>query len=406
MQITRIKPGGWVLILLVLAAVGFGIRSCGRLFGAHSDAQIAPPAQPVTVGTPDGSLATPVPAPALTPEQAQAGDILVSTTGTKQKWMESEIALFNAQSRSGKATLALMESRDAMKGILGGSLQPAVWSPSSPVWVYRLADLWPAAHGGAQIADVSGSETYRVLFKSPLVFLTTKEKAGFLRPLLSGPAPWEGVRRLGLGQTHAPWGAFHFAYADPLNASSGTLTMSLIISEYAREHGGANDLSATAATPGFAAYLSQVNRAYVRDSGAVGSSALEKAYAADPNSRDFITAYESAALAAVERNPDLVMIYPSPTAVADQSAVLLSAPWVSDSQKATAHAFLDFISRSEALNDGVQYYFRPSQNGAEALGRRLGPAAKAQYQASYTQIELPPYDALNEAAAQWRAETK
>ena len=194
--------------------------------------------------------------------------------------------------------------------------------------------------------------------------------------------------------------------ADPLNASSGTLTMSLIISEYAREHGGAGDLSATAATPGFAAYLSQVNRAYVRDPSAVGSSALEKAYVSDPKSRDFITAYESAALAAVEQNPDLVMVYPSPTAVADQSAVLLSAPWTSDAQKTTARAFLDFLSKPEALDDGVQYYFRPSQNGAQTLSARLGPNAKAQFQSSYAQIELPPYDALNEAAAQWRTETK
>ena len=404
MQITRIKPGGWVIILLLLAAIAFGVRACGRLFSPQNPVRVAPPEQPVTVGASDGSAPTPV--PALTPEQAQAGDILVSTTGTKQKWMGAEIDKFNAQSQGGHATLALMESRDAMKGILGDSLHPAVWSPSSPLWVYRLTDLWPAAHGGAQIADVNDSQAYRVLFKSPLVFLTTREKAGFLRPILSGPAPWETVRRLSLGQSHAPWGKFRFAYADPLNASSGTLTMSLIISEYAREHGGANDLSATAGTPGFAAYLSQVNRAYVRDSGAVGSSALEKSYVSDPKSRDFITAYESAALAAVEQNPDLVMIYPSPTAVADQSAVLLSAPWTSDAQKTTARAFLDFLSKPEALDDGVQYYFRPSQNGAQTLGARLGPNAKTQFQASYAQIELPPYDALNEAAAQWRAETR
>ena len=390
MQITRIKPGGWIIIILLIAGLAYGLHSCGHLFGGHQ-AAISNSGSDLTQN--------------LTPQQAAGGDIVVSTTGTKQKWMQGEIDKFNAQSQSGKATLQLAESRDAMQGILSGKFEPTVWSPSSPVWIYRLADLWPQAHGGAKIADVNDSQTYRILFKSPLVFLTTKSKSGFLRPLLTGPTPWEDVRQLSQGRRRAPWGAFHFAYADPLNASSGMLTMSLIINEYARTHGGANDLTAAASSPQFAVYLGQINRAFVRDPAAAGSSALEKAYAADPNSRDFITAYENAGLAAVEQNPDLVLIYPAPTANADQSAVLLSAAWVSDSQKATANAFLDFISKSEALDDGVQYYFRPSQNGAQTLAARLGPNAKSQYQAVYTTVELPPYDALNEAAAQWRTET-
>ena len=390
MQITRIKPGGWVFIILLLAGIFFGVRSCRNLLTAR---------QGVAVPGGGGSGMD------LTPQQAAGGDILISTTGTKQKWMQAEIDKFNGQSSSGKASLQLAESRDAMQAILSGKAQPTIWSPSSPVWVFRLADLWPKAHGGAQIADVNNSQSYRSLFKSPLVFLTTKSKAAFLRPILSGSTPWTAVRQLSIGQRKAPWGAFHFAYADPLNASSGTLTMSLIISEYGRTH-GAGDLSAAASTPQFATYLSQLNRAYVRDPSATGSSSLEKAYTTDPASRDFITAYESAALAAVERDPNFVIIYPSPTAVADQTATLLSAPWVSAAQKTTALAFLDFIGKPEALDDGVQYYFRPSQNGAVPLSARLGPSARAQFQPQYTTIELPPYDALNEAAAQWHSDVK
>ena len=389
MQITRIKPGGWVLLILLLAAIFFGVRSCRSLLTARQGG----PAPISGAGTD------------LTPQQAEGGDILISTSRTKQKWMQAEIDKFNAQSTSGKASLQLAESRDAMQGILAGKSQPTIWSPSSPVWVYRLADLWPKEHGGAQIAEVSNTQVYRTLFKSPLVFLTTRAKATFLRPILSGPAPWAGVRQLSTGQRKAPWGKFRFAYADPLNASSGTLTMSLIISEYGRLH-SSNDLAAAAGTPEFATYLSQINRAYVRDPLATGSSSLEKAYAANPGSRDFITAYESAALAAVERDPNLAIIYPSPTAVSDQTATLLSAAWISPAQKATALAFLDFIGKPEALDDGVQYFFRPSQNGAATLSARLGPNSRAQFQPQYTTIDLPPYDALNEAAAQWHSDMK
>ena len=398
MQITRIKPGGWVLILLVLAAVFFGIRSCRNLLAPH-------PAATNTGGSDTASSNTDTGSSTLNSQQAANGDVLVSTTGTKQAWLQAEVDKFNSQSQTGKVTLQIAESRDAMHGILDGKQQPTLWSPSSPVWIYRLAEVWPSAHGGAQILDTGNSQTYRALFKSPLVFLTTKAKAGFLRPLLSGATPWESVRQLSLGRRKTPWGSFHFAYADPLNASSGTLTMSLIITEYDRTH-NVSDPTEAAKSPAFAAYLSQINRAYVRDPSATGSSALEKAYTSDPASRDFITAYESAALAAVERDPNFVMIYPSPTANADQTIYQLTAPWVTDSQKATASAFLDFLAKPEAIDDGVQYYFRPAQNGAQTLANRLGPAAKSQYQFAYTSIDLPPYDALNDAAAQWRTQMK
>ncbi len=399
MQITRIKPGGWIIILILLAAIVYGVRSCGKLLhpgqtaGGNSG------------GSNNGSSGSIVTTGGSTTVQAANGDILVSTTGTKQKWMQAEIDKFNGQSTGGKVTLQLAESRDAMHGIIDGKMQPVLWSPSSPVWVYQLANVWPRTHGGAQIADINNSQSYRTLFKSPLVFVTTKEKAAFLRPILTGPMPWDAVRQLSLGQKKAPWGTFHFAYADPLNASSGMLTMSLIITDYAQSHHVSDPVKA-AATPQFAAYLSQINRAFVRDPSAVGSTALEQAYTQSPGSRDFITAYENAALAAVAANPDLVILYPNPTANADQTIYQLSGAWVTDSQKTTAAAFLDFLSKPEALDDGVQYYFRPAQNGGQTLAARLSPAAAGQFQASYTQIDLPPYDALNEAASQWRLEMK
>ena len=391
MQITRIKPGGWVIIIVLLGLIFFGIRSFRKPAQTTDGGNANTPAAVTTGGS--------------STAQAANGDILVSTTGTKQKWMQSEIDKFNGQSQGGKVTLQLAESRDAMHGILDGKMQPVLWSPSSPVWVYQLANVWPGAHGGAQIADINNSQSYRTLFKSPLVFLTTKEKAAFLRPLLTGPQPWEAIRQLSTGQKKAPYGKFKFAYADPLSASSGMLTMSLIIANYTQSHPGSDPVKAVA-TPQFAAYLSQINRAFVRDPSATGSSALEKAFTANPDSRDFITAYENAALNAVTNNPDLVMLYPNPTANADQTIYQLSGSWVTDAQKTTASAFLDFLTKPEALDDGVQYYFRPSQNGGQTLAARLSPAAGAQFQASYAQTDLPPYDALNEAASQWRLQMK
>ena len=405
MQITRIKPGGWIIILLALAGIIFGVRACGRLAGRPA-ATAGGAAGDFGGGTAGTQGAGTGGAAVLTPQQAGSGDVLISTTGTKQKWLQTEIDKFNGQSQGGKVTLNITESRQAMQDILNGKLQPALWSPSSPVWTSRLAEVWPQTHGGASIGDPGDSQSYRVLFRSPLVFLTTKRKAGYLKPILSGPGPWEAVRQIGAGQRKAPGGAFHFAYADPLNASSGMLTMSLIVTEYTRTHGGADNPAAAVSSPAFAAYLSQLDRSYVHDAATSGSSALEKAFAAESGRRDFITAYENAALAAVERDPNLAIIYPVPTANADQGVLLLSAPWVSEGQKKTAQAFLDFLSKPEARDDGIQYYFRPAQGDARLLAKRLGPDARAQFQISPTTIDLQPYDALNEAASQWRTQMK
>lgn len=399
MQITRIKPGGWLLLLLALAGIIYGFRSCAHLF-ARPQGNATATGGDFGGGT-GGAASTVNP----TTPPASGSDILVSTTGTKQKWMQAEIDKFNAQAQGGHARLNLTESRESMQGILNGKLKPTVWSPSSPVWTDRLADLWPKTHGGAAIADVNSSDTYRVLFKSPLVFLTTKEKAGFLRPVLSGTNPWEAVRQFGLGSRRCPWGPLRFSYADPLNASSGMLTMSLILTEYGRTH-GAGDLTQAAGSPQFSAYLGQIDRSYVRDAAVSGSSKLEQAFSAGTGGRDFITAYENAALGAAADHPDLVLIYPTPTADAEQGAALLSAPWVSSDQKATAKAFLDFLGQPQALSDGIGYDFRPSRNGGQALADHLPPAVRTQFQQSYTSVDLPPYDALNEAAAQWRAQAR
>ena len=132
---------------------------------------------------------------AQTGNATNPGDIQVLTTATKQGWLQEEIDAFNTQN-GGKyhVTLKLVESREAMQGILNGKQQPTIWSPSSPVWIARLAEVWSAKHGGQQIADMGEPSVYRVFFKSPLVFVTTKDKAAFLKPLLSSPRCWANVQ--------------------------------------------------------------------------------------------------------------------------------------------------------------------------------------------------------------------
>lgn len=378
---SNIKPGGWLIILLLLGALAYWGVKHGKpgggsgLTATNTDAQN---------GAGGADLAG-----NLDAGQVASGDVLVSTSGTKQAWLEGQAAKFNAQGLGHVRMLKAVESRDAMQSILNGKLQPTVWSPSSPVWTERLAQLRP------NILDESDPQSYRVVFKSPLVFLTTKSKAPALRPILTGATPWTT-----LAQSHR----YKFGYADPLNASSGMLTMALIITEYSRTHGNLDPVQATSSA-GFAGFVGRLNQGLVKIDDE-GSSKLEKAYEANPGSRDFITAYENAALTAVAQNPNLTIIYPNPTANADQGAAVIGAPWVTPAQKATAQKFVQFIGSKDAQQDGVTYHFRPAVNGAQTLGSTLSASARGSFQASYTSIELPPYDALNEAAAQYRATLK
>ncbi len=378
---SNIKPGGWLILLLLVGALAYWGTKHGRTGVNTAQTAVGTDAQS---GAGGADLAG-----NLDAGQVANGNVLVSTTGTKQAWLEGQAAKFNSQNQGHVQMLKAVESRDAMQSIYNGKLQPTVWSPSSPVWTERLAQLRP------NLLDESDPQSYRVVFKSPLVFLTTKSKAQTLRPILTGATPWT---------TLAASRRFKFGYADPLNASSGMLTMALIINEYARLHGSVDPVQATSSA-GFRGFLGRLNQNLVKTDDE-GSSKLEKAYEANPSSRDFITAYENAALTAISQNPSLTMIYPSPTANADQGAAVLSGSWVTPAQKATAQKFLQFIGGKDAQGDGVRYHFRPAVNGAQTLAATLSGTARTDFQASYTSVELPPYDALNEAAAQYRTTLK
>jgi len=372
-----IKPLGWIIILAIIGSIyWFGIKPrLGSLPGL--------PNFNFTTGRSTGSTST-----------ASGSDIMVLTTKTKQAWMQKEVDAFNAQSTGGKATLDLIESRESMQKILNGKVQPAVWSPSSPVWIYRLAEVFPQGH-----LDPNSTSQYKELFKSPLVFLVNKQKLAKLRPILSGPHPFDHIR-----QINARGVSIKFGYADPINASSGMLTMALLLNEYSELHGGIDPVKA-ASTTSFASWLGSVDSGLVR-SNISGSTALEQSFENEPSSRDFITAYEGNGLAAVQNNPDIAIVYPSPTANAEQAAVQINGPWLSSDQKATAQAFLQFISTTQALADGVQFNFRPEgPNGSATLRDRLPADVQSQFHVTYTSVELPPYDALNEAAATWHTLT-
>jgi hypothetical protein len=393
-------------IVLFLLVVGFGIGAWRTITqGAGGGFQLPSlPGKPSNSGGSGASGGSSGSSGGEAPVARADNEIEFVITAAKKDWVQDQINRFNAeQGGKWKIIATPIPSREAMHAILDGKVKPVLWSPGSPIWPTRLAEAWPEKHGGASILDMTDPSAYRVYLKSPLVFLTTKQKAKFLRPLLSGSQGWRNLRALSLGQKRVPWGSFRFSHADPLTSSSGMLTLGLILLDYNQE--GA-DPNRVANSNTFRTYIKELERGLVYDQAAQdGTTKLTKAFLADPGSYDLITAYESAALEAAPKNPNIAVIYPNPTAVSEHAVSLLNGDWVTPNQREGALAFMKFLGSRQALQDGLKYKFRPVQSGGGlSLAGELSRYAAQGFQSNFSEIDLPPYEALNNAAFRWRVD--
>jgi hypothetical protein len=322
------------------------------------------------------------------------------TSASKKGWIVEQIDKYNSLSTT-KMPIALksVETREAMHQILDGKAKPALWSPSSVIWADRLA----AAYKGNPLLDTSDANSYRVILRTPIVFLTTKEKARFLRPLLASTNCWTNIRDLSAGQKRAPWGNLKWAHADPLNANSGMLALALILADYADRTGQGGSIESVANSAGFITYLKAVERRIVYNAAVEkGSSALVSSFADDPSRYDFIVTYEADALREVSKNDALAVVYPNPTANSESAVAVLDGAWMTPAQKEGAAAFVKYLAQPEAARDGLKEHFRPVRGAS--LSREISRYAGSGFRESYSAIELPPYEALNAAAYKWRVE--
>jgi len=366
-----IKPGGWLFIILILAGL-FWFVVKPRL--AHNAAGTTTATAPTNADT-----SNPMPI------AASPGNVIFLTTKTNLPWIKQQVDEFNQTSPGFGIRVDTLATREAMQGIHNHTAQPTIFNPSTQLWLTRIGDL-------DHFVDNSSAD-YKVLFKSPLVILTTKKNLPMVRQIFQGNNAWDNVRQ------QSKFGKLRFSFADPINASSGTLTMSMMLREYAKRTGQTN-LVATANSAGFKSFLKDLTSGWER-ANTQKSADLEKAYGQDQSNRDFITAYEAAAIKAVNDNSNLAFVYPNPTVDANQAAAVLKAPWVSAEQRKNAEQFLAFLSTPEQLAKAADFNFRPTINGAGELESRVKGPAASYFQTSYLSTETCPYAALNDAAAVW-----
>lgn len=384
-------------ITILLVAIGLAIGGW-RLWTSRSI-----PLPNIPRGTTPQNGANP--AQGETPSEGSANEIILMTNPAKKGWLNDQVEAFNASGNPIKVKMRFIATREAMHDVIEGKEKPALWSPSSVIWADRLSEVWGQKHSGTLI-DTGDPSSYRTVLRTPMVFLTTRAKAKFLRPLLAGNNSWRNIRDLALGKKKAPWGKVKWAHSDPLNANSGMLTLALILTDYAQQTGQSAAIEKVATSAGFKTYMKELEKNIVYDTAVdKGTTALTKSFAEDQSRYDFITTYESSALEAGKKDPNLVVIYPAPTALADSAVATLNADWVSPDQKAAAKQFLDFLASKPSIAAGVKASFRPAaSSGGVTLNAEIQRTGGQGFQQSYSSIELPPYEALNNAAFTWRIE--
>ena len=132
------------------------------------------------------------------------------TTADKASWIRAQVYSFNYQNQGRyQITVKYLDSREAMQKVINGTEQPVLWSPESPVWINRANDVWRANthHGLVAMDDFS---SFRVFLRSPLVFLTTRDKAVSLRPYLGSANPWTSVHDMCDGRISLPFGKLRY----------------------------------------------------------------------------------------------------------------------------------------------------------------------------------------------------
>jgi len=330
-------------------------------------------------------------------------DVELLTTADKASWVRAQVYSFNYLHQGQyQILLKYLDSREAMHKVIAGAEKPVLWSPESPLWINRANDVW-RGHSGHDLVAMDDISSFRVLLRSPLVFLTTREKAAYLRPYLGGAKPWTNIHDICTGRISLPQGPLRFSVADPLRSNSGAASVGMMLTEFTASHPSSTSILNVAGEPQFADFVSTIARNAIVDvSSRQGTGALADAYAHDPGSRDFIVTYENLAFSASRRNPNLVVIYPSPTTVAELSVSVVDGPWVSPAQREGANAFMTYVSGRESIKSGEKYMMRSAVAGTgPSVEDRLADARNRGFEASFVSEEGPPYAAINVAAAQW-----
>jgi Ca-activated chloride channel family protein len=178
--------------------------------------------------TPVAEITTPLPAGAVVVE--------ISSSNTKEDWMNQIIAAFNEAGHTvnGKQVVVTVQhvgSGSSMDDILAGKSKPVIWSPGSYPWVEAINQKWRDRTGQSLIdapCPATLSLPLAIAMWQPMAQALGWPDATIgwddLAALSTNPDGWAAYG-------HPEWGQFKFGHPHPEHSNSGLL--SLIAEVYA-----------------------------------------------------------------------------------------------------------------------------------------------------------------------------
>ena len=304
-----------------------------------------------------------------TPEVPRGAiSIDVSSSNTKEDWMDAMVSLFNSQNRklpTGEVIFARVEhvtSGGSQKAIIDGKSQPTVWSPGDQSWIDGINQVWRDRTGKPLI-----SRNCPPTVLAPIGFAMWRPMAEALG-WPDKPISWDDLVMLSsdpngwTSKGHPEWGQFKFGHTHPGYSNSGLLMLSALA------------YSTVGKTTGLTAdevYSAQVVEAFrgmeqnTYHYGIQNRPLIQLMARRGPDYLHAITSSEAEVLKTNAEFADsmrfpMVFLFPSEgTYWSEQPYCILEAEWVSEKQSQAAEMFRDFLLEIGQQAKAIEYYLRP-----------------------------------------------
>jgi Ca-activated chloride channel homolog len=334
----------------------------------------------------------------------------------KREWLEPLVEAYNAaehQTAEG-ATVVIeatpMGSIEAVNAILGGEIQPVVWSPASSVYLPVANARWRENHASDL---VEGTPNDLVL--SPVVIAMWRPMAEALG-WPDTPLGWADIAGLAVSDEgwaaygYPEWGSFKFGHTHPDYSNSGIV--SIIAEAYAGSGKQRNLTVADLANDDLTTFMADVESSIIHYGTSTGFFA-ERMFERGPSYlsaavlyENLIVAQESKRLAGQSQQLPVVAIYPKEgTFWTNNPYIILNAPWVTAEQKAAAEAFEAFLLERPQQQRAIELGFRPA-DPAIPLAAPLDEAHGVDVAQPQTVLEIPSAEVIMGIQSVWQENKK
>ncbi|HVF26427.1 MAG TPA: VWA domain-containing protein [Anaerolineales bacterium] len=294
--------------------------------------------------------------------------IEVSSSNTKEDWMNAVVAQFNSEQQkvaSGDSifvTVKHVTSGGSQQAILNGTSKPVVWSPGDQSWIDEVNTIWRDRNGKLLIPNACEASVL-----APIGFAMWRPMAEALG-WPDEPISWDDIAALSANAQgweslgHPEWGQFKFGHTHPDYSNVGLLAMTaLTYSTLGKTEGLTPDEVYSEAVVEAFRGVEQNTYHYGIQSRPLMQILAQRGpeYLHAITTSEAETLKTNAEFASSLRYP-LVFIFPSKgTFWSEQPYCILDAEWVNADQKEAAEIFRDYLLDRKQQELAITHYLRP-----------------------------------------------